>query len=272
MRRVSPRRSSAFTLIELLVVIAIIAVLIGMLLPAIQKVRAAAARSSSTNNLKQLGVAMHGYHDAYQYMAMAYNGTPGPGGGYYYYSWSYVILPYMEQNTLYGSGTGLASWSTPVKTFLCPARGRTQVTSWGAATDYAINAYSFYAGTTRVTLSAVTDQNGTANTVMLGEKQMDPNNYNNTGDWYGDAGIYYGIAWGIYGNARGNSGTPATGLVKDTIGWGTQWNYWGSPFEAGVPFVMCDGSVRTINYSLSGTAAMTYTNNYKNNVPFTLDN
>jgi prepilin-type N-terminal cleavage/methylation domain-containing protein/prepilin-type processing-associated H-X9-DG protein len=112
-RPLNSRTRQGFTLIELLVVIAIIGILIGLLLPAVQKVRAAAARIQCCNNLKQLGLAMHNHHDTTGTFPPAYVNTGGfyRGSSYYVtHGWAPFLLPYIEQQALYD----LYRWDYPL--------------------------------------------------------------------------------------------------------------------------------------------------------------
>src|SRR5689334_17038829 len=118
----------AFTLIELLVVIAIIAILIALLVPAVQKVREAAARTQCINQMKQMGLALHSFHDANKKLPGAYSNFTG-----YYHTWAAFILPYIEQAPLYQSlnvSTGdngynnCAATKTVLNIYRCPASNR----------------------------------------------------------------------------------------------------------------------------------------------------
>jgi prepilin-type N-terminal cleavage/methylation domain-containing protein len=149
----SLRRRSAFTLIELLVVIAIIGVLIGLLLPAVQKVRESANRATCTNNLKQLGLAIHNMHDTYNVLPPTVGALPGmtlPNG---FGPITYWMLPYVEQanlfnlslvNGIYDSGN--ADRTVVIKFYLCPSDpslGTNQSPmGWGLC-SYAANALAF---------------------------------------------------------------------------------------------------------------------------------
>src|SRR5882757_460139 len=106
-RRTNMRRQSAFTLIELLVVIAIIAILIALLVPAVQKVREAAARTQCINNLKNMGLAFHGYHDIKKALPPGATGGGSIVGGYpdspggWGSSWMVYLLPHIEQQSIF---------------------------------------------------------------------------------------------------------------------------------------------------------------------------
>jgi prepilin-type N-terminal cleavage/methylation domain-containing protein len=184
----SPLHRSGFTLIELLVVIAIIAILIGLLVPAVQKVREAASRAECTNNLKQIGLAHHNYHDVYRkFPSLAVSGS---------HSAYRAILPYIEQDLQ----TSLTyADAKPVKVFICPSRRSTdqpwadysagfspkqQIPSSPPPTDprlqALLNALSILDnGSGNLTLAQITNADGTSNTLLYAHKFIQPKNYNN---------------------------------------------------------------------------------------------
>jgi prepilin-type N-terminal cleavage/methylation domain-containing protein len=206
-----PRRRLAFTLIELLVVIAIIAVLIGLLLPAVQKVRSAAARMQSTNNLKQIALAFHSYHDAVgefphngcaYYDSWNFGGTDGGGSGPAPWSgnqppsprwaagctWAYKILPYIEQGNFYN--TWMSDWlnqnyrnfQTPIKVFMDPGRGGGGIAVTQNAAAYTWNAPYSGASPSLSTTGPVCDY--AANAMLIGSGM---NTTVITGDGAGDS-------------------------------------------------------------------------------------
>jgi prepilin-type N-terminal cleavage/methylation domain-containing protein len=188
----NPRRG--FTLIELLVVIGIIGVLLALMLPAVQKVREAANRIQCSNNLKQLGLAAHQYHDVNQHLPPGIGYTPlashGVWGQHFFH-----LLPYLEQGDLYRSSLGPVAFSTgpitlycpinnnvyshPVPTYLCPSDPSVEpggiVTvngvTWGASC-YAPNSqvHAPIPGNPqgKVRITDITD--GTSNTILYAEK------------------------------------------------------------------------------------------------------
>jgi prepilin-type N-terminal cleavage/methylation domain-containing protein/prepilin-type processing-associated H-X9-DG protein len=169
---VSPhRRRSAFTLIELLVVIAIIAILIGLLLPAVQKVREAAARAKCSNNIKQLALACHSFADVHMGLppAMIAPGgtnanTPNSTTGYGP-NWLVLVLPFVEQGSLYNQqSTAITAWvganntapsgadgwrtlgATSVPSFLCPSDPNTATAYSGSGGGWARGNYAANCG------------------------------------------------------------------------------------------------------------------------------
>jgi prepilin-type N-terminal cleavage/methylation domain-containing protein/prepilin-type processing-associated H-X9-DG protein len=263
-----------FTLIELLVVIAIIGVLIGLLLPAVQKVREAASRTQCANNLKQVGLALQGYHDTARSFPSGYisgvdssGNDTGPGWG-----WAAYLLPNLEQQNLTGAiafaqpieaTANAAARVTPLKVFLCPSDNApptwtaTQYDALGnpvaticqvAAANY-VGVFGvgepgvdgdgvFYRNST-IRIADITD--GTSHTIMVGERtsSLAP------ATWTGavtSAEIFPYNASNLVLGHTGESNGPASPI--DINGFSSRHN-------GGVLFAFADGHVQLLTGSVS---------------------
>ncbi len=260
MRRGGVRRR-AFTLIELVVVLAILAVLVGLLLPAVVKIREAAARLRCANNLKQLGLAFVSHHDANG--AFPQGGSNDPGFSFAHpgkrnqWSWCYQILPFIEQDNLYASADVNRLDTTPVKLYYCPARraaglynGKNKVDYAGCAgtrPDNGCNGVVTRQPVPPCRVADVTD--GTSSTVLLGDKQLNTSQLGFSQDdsetcfrsgWNGDFTVY---RVGIQPPAADSSrawGLPAS-------------DRFGSSHALGLNVTFADGSVRFVRYHINAT-------------------
>jgi prepilin-type N-terminal cleavage/methylation domain-containing protein/prepilin-type processing-associated H-X9-DG protein len=254
-------RCTAFTLIELLVVIAIIGILIALLLPAVQKVREAANRTSCTNNLKQLGLALHNYADS--------NGRfPNETKAASFYT---MILPYVEQEALYRAVVADPTAAQPVKTFLCPSRRGTDVgpkDDYAAATEDSLGKTPLKNSSYRTILGGtltgvgnfggtspeiVTNGAGTSNTLLLAHKVMKPMFYTDSNEEHDDTSWadtsttftphrdhFRATDDGGSGFSHGKGYTPDDNNV-DT-------HHFGGPHPNAAPVLWADGSVRSYAY------------------------
>jgi prepilin-type N-terminal cleavage/methylation domain-containing protein len=263
--RLTSRRRGGFTLIELLVVIAIIAILIGLLLPAVQKVREAASRMKCSNNLKQLALACHSYHDVM-------NRFPGWAGGGSVNLWIPQIMPYFEQDVLSkpapppASQTVLAITNATVNVLQCPSNSVQQpygpfsgrfwgitnylgvtgrrYSDWTAGGDTGILAV--YPASQRVTMTGIGD--GTSNTLLIGERGPSNNNY---WGWYAYAD-WDSHLWALTqsGDSYLNGPCPLPLYFQPEIKTNPPCsaNHFWSNHSQGANFAVADGGVRFFTY------------------------
>jgi prepilin-type N-terminal cleavage/methylation domain-containing protein/prepilin-type processing-associated H-X9-DG protein len=276
MRRWALRRG--FTLTELLVVIAITAVLIGLLLPAVQKVRDAAFRADCANNLRQIGTALHSYHGTHGALPPGcsfQNGRdPSP-----HLSWCARLLPFLEQEPLWRETERAfaqerffqrpphTALEVVVPVFICPADGRVRVPRDFRRFKAAFTSYLGVEGVnqssrdgvlfldSRVRLADVTD--GTSNTLMVGER---PPSANLTAGWWyagwgqdkdGSVDMVLGV------RERNTGGYYRTDCPPGPYGLGpgrlsdpcAAFHFWSLHSGGGAHFLFADGAVRFLRYS-----------------------
>ncbi len=268
-----PRLRAAFTLIELLVVIAIIAILIGLLLPAVQKVREAAARMACTNNLKQIGLAFHNYHGALGQFPNA--GSDGPNQSCCNattrvgWTWLYYITPYIEQDNVFNNTNDTTVADSLIKIYYCPTRRPPTLYSNGARSDYAGNGgqdmpYNGIRGMlvrqwnnpsssmpinapieNKRTMADVTD--GLSNTILAGEKQCHPTVLGTSG---GDNEAWQNSGWD-QDHVRFGAAVPQPDSMHPDSTQPTFWSIrFGGSHPGGFVAVMGDGSVKFITYNI----------------------
>jgi prepilin-type N-terminal cleavage/methylation domain-containing protein len=251
------RQRAGFTLIELLVVIAIIGVLVGMLMVAVQKAREAANRISCVNNLKQIGLACHIYHDGMLVFPSEGGTTP--------VSLYFTLLPNIEQVPLYNS-LGGAQAAQPVqstqalKIYTCPSR-RTA----SSAQPYADYVYQDTSGSSVIgfpgglSLGIATNANGTSNTAVLAHSFIAPNAYAKV------AGSSPDQAW----TAKSHSVSTATQSQDGNSGGGGPM---GGPHPNTDPTLFMDGHVSNIPMVWANVATNAVMWNWQNTTPITFPN
>lgn len=244
----SPPRAGlrrGFTLIELLVVIAIIAVLIGLLLPAVQKVREAAARTQSQNNLKQMGTGLHNLAGSNRdYFPSGYGPVIGTTGTVA--PWTFHLLPYIEQDNVYRT----VATTAYIKTYIAP----------GDPTAIGQNPYTSYAGNLLVLPATVpysqynlnSTGDGTSNTVVIAERYAVSASFTTPYTSTGQAHPWYGNATQVLFTPLNTTTVPYPFQLKPAVNAAAEQVPQGMS-SGGIQVAMADGSVRGVSASVSGT-------------------